>query len=103
MSLSQSTAAVRLGLVRTIRIGVSRIRTFPRVRGGFTDTPGLGIGFRLIRPLDPPTDRAAQESFWKADIAKIKRDAKNRIQSNGRGSWGVVDADLPSDIAGLEE
>ena len=76
---------------------------FPKSPWWFTDSPGLGIGFRLIRPLNPPPDRVAQESFWKADIAKIKRDATNRIESNGRGSWGVVDADLPSDIAELEE
>jgi len=76
---------------------------FPKSPWWFTDTPGLGIGFRLIRPLNPPDGRDAKESFWKADIAKIRRDAKNRIESNGRGSWGVVDADLPSDIAGLEE
>ena len=76
---------------------------FPKSPWWFTDTPGLGVGFRLIRPLNPPTARADQESFWNADVAKIKRDAKNRIKSNGRGSWGAVDADLPRDINELEE
>lgn len=76
---------------------------FPKSPWWFTDTPGLGIGFRLIRPLNPPDNRTARESFWNADIAKIQRDAENRINSNGRGSWGAVDANLPRDIAGLEE
>ncbi len=76
---------------------------FPKSPWWFTDTPGLGIGFRFIRPLNPPTDRRDQESFWNADIAKIQRDAKNRIKSNGRGSWGVVDLNLPRDIADLKE
>jgi len=76
---------------------------FPKSPWWFTDTPGLGIGFRIIRPLNPPTDRNAQESFWNADVAKIRRDAKNRIESNGRGSWGVVDQSLPRDIDGLDE
>ena len=76
---------------------------FPKSPWWFTDTPGLGVGFRLIRPLNPPTARADQESFWNADVAKIKRDAKNRIKSNGRGSWGAVDAGLPRDINGLED
>jgi formylglycine-generating enzyme required for sulfatase activity len=76
---------------------------FPKSPWWFTDSPGLGIGFRIIRPLNPPERRAEKESFWNADIAKIKRDAKNRIESNGRGSWGAVDPDLPRDIAGVEE
>ena len=49
---------------------------FPKSPWWFTDTPGLGIGFRIVRPLNPPEDRIAKESYWKADIPKIRRDAK---------------------------
>lgn len=76
---------------------------YPKSPWWFTDSPGLGIGFRIIRPLSPPDDRVARESYWNADIAKIHRDAKNRIESNGRGSWGTVDENLPRDIAELEK
>jgi formylglycine-generating enzyme required for sulfatase activity len=76
---------------------------FPKSPWWFTDSPGLGIGFRIIRPLNPPEGRVNQESYWNADISRIRRDAKNRIESNGRGSWGAVDKHLPRDIEALEE
>ncbi len=76
---------------------------FPKSPWWFTDSPGLGVGFRIIRPLDAPATRQDQESFWKADIRKITRDTKDRIDSNGRGAWGIVDRNLPRDIATLDE
>lgn len=67
----------------------------PKSPWWYTDTPALGVGFRLMRPLSPPKTREAQESFWKADVERIVRDAKNRIKANGRGAYGIVDPELP--------
>lgn len=76
---------------------------FPKSPWWYTDSPGLGVGFRIIRPLEPAASRQEQELVWGPDVRKIKKDAMNRIESNGRGSWGIVDGDLPKDIASLKE
>ncbi len=76
---------------------------FPKSPWWYTDTPGLGVGFRLIRPLAAPASREAQEEFWKADMDEIMEDARNRINDNGRGAYGVVDPGLPKDISELTD
>ena len=76
---------------------------FPKSPWWYTDTPGLGSGFRLIRPLMVPADRNAKEAFWKADVEEIIEDAKNRITDNGRGAYGIVDPQLPKAIEQIDE
>lgn len=76
---------------------------YPKSPWWYTDTPGLGVGFRLIRPLKEPKTAEAKNSFWEADVEMIKDDAKNRIDDNGRGAYGVVDPNLPKDIKGLTD
>jgi formylglycine-generating enzyme required for sulfatase activity len=76
---------------------------FPKSPWWFTDTPGLGVGFRLLRPLDVPDSRDAKEAVWSADIEEIMDDAKNRIDQNGRGAFGVVDPGLAKDIGELTD
>ena len=67
----------------------------------YTDSPALGIGFRIMRPLQAPESREVKESYWSADIEEITEDAENRILENGRGSLGIVDPDLPKAIKAL--
>jgi len=76
---------------------------FPKSPWWYTDTPGLGTGFRLVRPLHAPADRDAQEVFWRADLEEIVEDTKNRITDNGRGAFGIVDPDLPTAIEQIDE
>lgn len=74
---------------------------FPKSPWWFTDEPGTGVGFRIVRQLEPAT-REAKEEVWKADVKGIERDAKNRIVENGRGTYGIVDTELDEDIENLD-
>ncbi|MEM7785064.1 MAG: formylglycine-generating enzyme family protein [Planctomycetota bacterium] len=76
---------------------------FPKSPWWYTDLPGTSVGFRLLRPLDPPKTRPEREEFWKADLEQIVDDAKNRIDANGRGAYGTVDPSLPSDIKAIDK
>jgi formylglycine-generating enzyme required for sulfatase activity len=76
---------------------------FPQSPWWFTSGDALGVGFRIVRPLSPPAERAAREKYWQADIEQIREDADNRIDSEGRGSRGLVDKSLPAAIKQLQE
>ncbi|QDU95629.1 formylglycine-generating enzyme family protein [Lignipirellula cremea] len=65
----------------------------------FTSDYALGVGFRLLRPLEPPP-RAEQEKFWRADLELVQEDVMYRIEQEGRGALGVVD---PTLIDAIEE
>ena len=64
----------------------------------FTDSPGLGVGFRLIRPLEAPKTLDAKNEFWKPDVEAIAENAAARIEGNGRGALGSVDEKLPAQM-----
>jgi formylglycine-generating enzyme required for sulfatase activity len=68
---------------------------FPRSPWWYTDSPALGAGFRLVRPLDIPANRELKEKYWSADNDDIVQDYENRIRDNGRGAMGIVDPKLP--------
>lgn len=74
----------------------------PKSPWWYTTYPATGVGFRIIRPLNPPTDRKEQEKFW-SDIKDMEDIAKNRIEANGRGAYGVVDEKLPDAIKSAKE
>ena len=76
---------------------------YPQSPWWYTDSPGLGTGFRIIRPLNIPKSRKAKETFWEAGLETIMDDAKNRIEENGRGSLGYVDPELPKAIKTLTD
>ncbi len=75
----------------------------PRSPWWFTKSPSLGVGFRLMRPLHEPATREAKEVHWVAGLEDIEYDAKNRIQDNGKGAFGIVGPDLPDAIKNLSE
>lgn len=60
------------------------------------------IGFRVVRPVDPPP-RDAWAKFWDADVPRIQKIADFRIDKEGRGERGLVDKDLPQAIAELND
>ena len=76
---------------------------YPQSPWWYTTSPGLGTGFRVIRPLAVPTTPKAREEFWKADVLRIFKDAKNRIEENGKGAFGIVDPKLPAAIDELNK
>jgi len=76
---------------------------YPQSPWWLTTTPGLGAGFRLIRPLDAPKEMKERDKFWSADVARILKDANNRVNDNGRGAFGIVDEDLPAAIKQLTD
>lgn len=76
---------------------------YPQSPWWFTDSPSTGVGFRLIRPLTPPTTDELKNKFWNADVEEILENAKSRIESNGKGSYGPVDGNLIKDIESLKK
>jgi formylglycine-generating enzyme required for sulfatase activity len=70
---------------------------YPKSPWWFTDSPGTGAGFRIMRPLND-IDRAAKSTFWDADLERITKEARNRIEDNGRGAVAPVDTNLHTDI-----
>jgi formylglycine-generating enzyme required for sulfatase activity len=76
---------------------------FPLSPWWYTSSPATGVGFRLIRPLVEPSDRAEKEVFWKADHQEIEDDVNQRIDAEGRGKRGYVDPKLPADAASVRD
>ena len=76
---------------------------YPQSPWWYTTSPGLGTGFRIIRPLEVPSDRKSKELFWTADVPRIFKDAKNRIKDNGRGAFGTVNPKLIDAIKNLTD
>jgi len=66
---------------------------FPQSPWWFTRDYALGVGFRLVRPLEVPP-RADREKFWRADIEQIQTDADNRIDNEGRGKRSLAGPEL---------
>ena len=75
----------------------------PRSPWWHTDSPALGVGFRLIRPLTPPETDAAKNEFWDADVPSIMDDVNSRIEFQGKGAYAPVDPDLTKDLKRLEK
>ncbi len=75
----------------------------PKSPWWYTTPPATGVGFRIIRPLKTPETREAKEAYWKADHEDIMYKAKNRIENNGKGAFGLVDPDLPKAISELTD
>jgi formylglycine-generating enzyme required for sulfatase activity len=68
-----------------------------------TDSPALGVGFRVIRPLNVPKTQKEKNAFWDADVESIMDDVKSRIEFQGKGAYGVADPGLPKDIEDLDK
>jgi formylglycine-generating enzyme len=74
---------------------------FPLSPWWFTSDPARGVGFRLVRPLDP-LPREEMAKFWEIDVEDIEFDVESRIEE-GRGALGLVDPDLPEAIEKLRK
>jgi sulfatase modifying factor 1 len=74
---------------------------YPQSPWWFTSGSAFGVGFRIIRPLNPPPP-AERSKYWEADIQQIQDDVRFRIDKEGRGARGVADSTLPDDIERLK-
>ncbi len=70
---------------------------FPKSPWWYTDSPALGAGFRLVRPLVVPATVDEKLAFWNADNDEIVDDYKSRF-GGGKGGLGIVDPSLPEII-----
>lgn len=60
----------------------------------YTDFPATGVGFRVVRPLEPiPADLRAK--VWDAEEESVARAVTERLRE-GRGKLGPIGADLPA-------
>ena len=73
----------------------------PKSPWWYASYDGQLVGFRVVRPLDTPP-RTQRERYWRADVASIADDANRRIDKEGRGERGIVDANLPAAIKSLD-
>lgn len=70
----------------------------------FTEYEAQGIGFRIVRPLQP-MDAPTRRRVWDADIEPIRFDVADRL-AEGRGVQAQVGKDLPQaleELAGARE
>ena len=65
----------------------------PKSPWWYTEEPALGVGMRVVRPLEVP-DQPQRSRWWDADIESIRMDTADRILQ-GRGARGIVDPTLP--------
>jgi sulfatase modifying factor 1 len=74
---------------------------FPKSPWWYTEEPALGVGMRIVRPLEEPA-LADRRRWWDADIDSIRDDVDSRM-NEGRGARAIVDPQLPADAkeAGL--
>jgi sulfatase modifying factor 1 len=66
---------------------------YPKSPWWYTEEPALGVGMRLVRPLEPPP-AGDRRRWWDADIESIRDDVASRM-NEGRGARAVVDPQLP--------
>ncbi len=66
----------------------------------FTTDPARGVGFRMVRTLEPMTD-AQKQQCWEADVEDIKWDVKDRL-TEGRGIQDIAHPNLPKVLEQLK-
>lgn len=67
----------------------------------FASDESQDVGFRIVRPRNPPP-RDEWSKYWDADLPEIQEVVDQRIDDEGRGERGRVDAELPAAIEQLE-
>ncbi|MFK7767319.1 MAG: formylglycine-generating enzyme family protein [Mariniblastus sp.] len=76
---------------------------FPKSPWWFTSSPGLGVGFRIMRPLSVPGTRELRDEFWKADVKLTVLSARKRIYEEGKGADSTVDPKMPAELEKMAE
>ena len=73
----------------------------PKSPWWFTEFESTGVGFRILRPLQP-MDETEQQRAWDADVERIREDVSDRLEE-GRGTQSAADARLPTAIQEIQE
>jgi len=68
----------------------------------FASDESQGVGFRIVRPLQPPP-KQEWAKYWDANLEVIERVVNRRIDEEGRGERGIVDPSLPAAIKKLAQ
>ncbi len=66
-----------------------------------TETETLGIGMRIVRPLEPMTSKI-KEQVWEADFEDLQLDLEDRM-AEGRGTRALATPTLPAAVKELRE
>ena len=66
----------------------------------FTSDPARGVGFRVVRTLEPFT-AAERARFWEPDVDAVRDAVADRL-NEGRGVMGLVDPALPKAAESLK-
>lgn len=74
---------------------------YPKSPWWFADYPATGVGFRLVRPLEPIPDEL-QPRVWEIDHEDIQADVATRLEE-GRGKLQSIDENLPEVVEQLKE
>jgi len=74
----------------------------PKSPWWFASDESQDVGFRICRPLQP-VSRDEREKFWGTDVKSVLRTVGHRIDNEGRGERGIVDAGLPAAIEKIEK
>lgn len=69
----------------------------PRSPWWYTEAPALGVGMRVVRPLDA-ADVAERQRWWNADVESIRDHVRRRLDVEGKGGEGIVDPRLPDEL-----
>jgi sulfatase modifying factor 1 len=66
----------------------------------FASDEAQDVGFRIVRPAVPPPHED-WVNYWDADLPDVLRVVDQRIDKEGRGERGRVDAELPAAVEAL--
>jgi len=75
----------------------------PKSPWWYSNEPATGVGFRIIRPLKAPSDRAAKEAFWGPALKETAELAEKRIIREGRGAKGLAGDGLDEAIKDMDK
>lgn len=66
----------------------------------YTTTPAIGVGFRIVRPLEPMSSEL-KEKAWEEQAPEILKDVAARMRE-GRGKQDAARPELPAAVKQLE-
>lgn len=72
---------------------------FPESPWWYTERPTTGIGFRIVRPLEP-MDAETRTRAWEPNVETLKLDVADRLDE-GRGAQAAADPRLPDAVRAL--
>ena len=75
--------------------------SLPKSPWWFTEYETTGVGFRIIRPFAPMSEKE-KKKVWDTDTKRLKQNVEDRLDE-GRGTRSAVDSRLPEAIIELQD